>query len=275
MNLYSKLTKRPHIFQKITGVSIHEFNIILERLSPLWSKKVIKPKKLSGRPYGLARLENHLLCLLLYYRTYTTYFFLNFWFKVDAATICRSIKRLEPILAKVVAIKKARKLEQKELEKILIDCTEQAIERPKYGQKEYYSGKKKKHTFKTEIQINDKGRIVDISPSHPGSVHDFEVRKQHNPLPDESEILADSGYQGLQKIHKNTRIPKKKTKKKPLTKQEKNYNKTLSRERVKVENKIRDLKIFRILKDTYRNKRKRYSLKFNIVAGIVNLKYGF
>ena len=38
----------------------------------------------------------------------------------------------------------------------------------------------------------------------------------------------------------------------------------------KVEHKIRELKIFRILKETYRNFRRKYNMRFNIIAGIVN-----
>lgn len=275
MNLYSKLSKKPHNFQKITGVSVCEFNVILKKMRPLWKKRIENPKKVSGRPYGLGSLENHFLCLLLYYRTYSTCFFLSFWFRVDISTISRSIKRLEPILAKIVAIKKNRTLKQEELETILIDCTEQPIERPQRKQKKYYSGKKKRHTIKTEIQVSGQGGIVNISPPYPGSMHDFEVRKRHDPLPTNVQILADSGYQGLQKEHRNTSIPYKRTKKKPLSKSEKAYNKRLSRMRIKVEHKIREMKIFRILKDTYRNKRRCYGIKTNIVAGIINMRHGF
>ncbi len=56
---------------------------------------------------------------------------------------------------------------------------------------------------------------------------------------------------------------------------EKEYNRALSRIRVKVENVIRRLKIFRILCERYRNKCRRYGIKFNIIAGIVNLKMGY
>lgn len=275
MSLYDKLSKRSHVFQRTTGISVLEFDTILKKLKPLWRKHIDKRKQKSGRPYGLGKLENHLLCLLFYYRTYSTMLFLGFWFKVDDATICRSIKRLEPLLAKVVAIKKERKLKQEDLERILIDCTEQAIERPKHKQKKYYSGKKKRHTLKTEIQINVQGRIINVSATFPGSVHDFEVRKQQAPLPEDADVLGDSGYQGLQKVHKKAVIPRKKQKNKPLTKEDKVYNKALSQIRIKVENKIRELKIFRIIKDIYRNKRRRYSIKFNIIAGITNLRAGF
>ena len=67
-------------------------------------------------------------------------------------------------------------------------------------------------------------------------------------------------------------MPYKRQKEKPLGKDEKEYNHALSRIRVKVENVIRRLKIFRILRERYRDKRRGYGIEFNIIAGIVNLK---
>ena len=60
-----------------------------------------------------------------------------------------------------------------------------------------------------------------------------------------------------------------------LSKDAKKHNTTLSKRRVAVENKIREIKIFRIISGKYRNKRRGYGLKFNIVAGLVNMKKGF
>ena len=211
----------------------------------------------------------------MYYRCYTTQEFIGMLYGIDDSCICRSIKRIEPILAKVIAIQKDRTLTQEDLETIIIDCTEQPIERPKKRQKRYYSGKKKGHTLKTEIQITEGGRIVSTSKSHPGKDHDFEVRKRGSPLSGNSRTYVDSGYQGLDKIHKATELPYKKPKNGQLTPEEKEYNRGLSSFRVRVENKIRELKIFRIIGERYRNKKKRYGLKLNIVAGIVNFKHGF
>jgi len=45
--------------------------------------------------------------------------------------------------------------------------------------------------------------------------------------------------------------------------------------RVKVENVIRRLKVFRILGERYRNRRRGYAIKVNIIAGIVNPLMGF
>ena len=85
-------------------------------------------------------------------------------------------------------------------------------------------------------------------------------------------IKADSGYQGLQKKHGKVLIPKKKTKLHKLTKEEKKANRELAKKRIKVENVIRRLKIFRILGERYRHRRKRLGLRFNLLSGIYNFE---
>jgi IS5 family transposase len=85
-----------------------------------------------------------------------------------------------------------------------------------------------------------------------------------------TEIQADSGYQGIQKKHANCKIPYKGKKKTPLTKVQKKENQLLSSSRVVVENVLRTLKIFRILAEKYRNRRRRFGLRLNLIAGIIN-----
>lgn len=84
------------------------------------------------------------------------------------------------------------------------------------------------------------------------------------------KLLADSGYQGIKKFHENSALPKKNSKKKPLTKQEKKDNHIISSERVLVENVIRKVKIFRLMAEKYRNRRKRFTLRLNLIAAIIN-----
>jgi hypothetical protein len=79
---------------------------------------------------------------------------------------------------------------------------------------------------------------------------------------------------GLSKIHANSKLPKKKTKKHPLTKEDKIENKKLSSQRVINENVIGMLKRFKIIADKYRNRRKRFGLRFNLIAGIYNYELG-
>lgn len=271
---YNKLKNHPTTFKRLFGLLIDEFERILKAVEPQWEKRVVRCYKRPGRNNNLS-LSEQILMLLLYYRTYATQIFIGFLFGIDDSRVCRNIQRLEPILARVMAISKTRHLSQEEVEEIIIDATEQQIERPKKGQRAFYSGKKKRHTNKTEIRILPKGRIIHISRTKPGAVHDFEVYKKGTPIPKDSTAFADSGYQGLDKLHIRTEIPFKASKNKPLDKEDKAYNRALSRIRVKVENVLRQIKIFRILSDRYRNKNKRYNLKFNIIAGIVNFKNGF
>ena len=86
------------------------------------------------------------------------------------------------------------------------------------------------------------------------------------------QILADTGYQGLQKIHFNTELPKKSSKKNALTKEQKEKNQEISSKRVLVENVIGSVKRFRILSERYRNRRKRFGLRFNLIAAIHNFE---
>jgi hypothetical protein len=87
-----------------------------------------------------------------------------------------------------------------------------------------------------------------------------------------SAALTDTGFLGLQKIHANTQMPKKKSKKHPLSKEEKKQNKKLSGERVLNEHVIGMVKRFKIVSDRYRNRRKRFALRFNLIAGIYNFE---
>jgi len=63
---------------------------------------------------------------------------------------------------------------------------------------------------------------------------------------------------------------RKKSKKHPLIKEDKLGNKRLSSQRVLNENVIGMLKRFKIITDKYRNRRKRFGLRFNLIAGIYN-----
>jgi hypothetical protein len=56
----------------------------------------------------------------------------------------------------------------------------------------------------------------------------------------------------------------------PLTKDEKRRNKEISSQRVRNEHGIGFIKRFKILAERYRNRRKRFGLRFNLIAGICN-----
>lgn len=82
--------------------------------------------------------------------------------------------------------------------------------------------------------------------------------------------LADKGYQGITKIHSNSRTPKKKPRGSTLSLEDKRLNRFLAQLRVVGEHLNRNLKIFKILSERYRNRRKRFGLRFNLIAGLYN-----
>jgi transposase len=84
------------------------------------------------------------------------------------------------------------------------------------------------------------------------------------------KISADSGYQGIAKLHEKSSLPKKKSKKNPLSDEDKKRNKEISSERVLIENVFGELKRFRIIAEKYRNRRKRFGIRFTIIASIFN-----
>lgn len=106
-----------------------------------------------------------------------------------------------------------------------------------------------------------------------GRQQDFGLFKDSNVEFDESiEVIADKGYQGISKLHHNSFIPEKKPRGGTLTPTQKAYNRELSKVRIKIEHVFAKLKVFRIIAERYRNRRRRFGLRFNLIASLYNLE---
>lgn len=139
-------------------------------------------------------------------------------------------------------------------------------------QKSHYSGKKKCHTQKAQLIVNRQTLEIIATAFSEGKKHDFRLFKEaYAGIGPEIMCLADSGYQGLTKLHHNSETPTKKSKKKPLTDEQKKQNRLLAKQRIYCEHVIGKLKIFRILKERYRNRRKRFGMRFNLIAALYNM----
>jgi len=104
-----------------------------------------------------------------------------------------------------------------------------------------------------------------------GKKHDFRLFKESKThIPEETEAQTDTGFIGIKKLHKNSVLPHKKSKNQPLTKEQKRENRKISSERVSNEHAIGLVKRFRIVSERYRNRRKGFGLRFNLIAGICN-----
>ena len=269
MNYEQVKTLKPTEFKRVCGVYPDTFKdmVTVLKAEKVWQKKTGRPSKLST--------EDQLLITLEYWLEYRTYFHRGNSWGVNESTAYRIVRKVENILIKSGLFnlpgKKALLESNSEIEVIVVDVSEQEIERPKKKQKSYYSGKQGYHTLKSQIVADQKSEQVICVRCEKGRVHDFRLWKESKiRLNKEIEILGDKGYQGIQKIHQNSQIPHKKKKKEKLSKEQKKANRQLSQRRIVIEHIHRRLKIFRILSSRYRNRRRRFGLRLNLIAGIYN-----
>lgn len=136
-----------------------------------------------------------------------------------------------------------------------------------------YSGKKKQHTLKSQVVVNQRTRAIICTAHGQGRVHDFRLfQTSRVRLTPHLTLIADKGYQGIVKLHANSQVPTKKTKSGKLSHSKRQANRCLNRQRIVIEHVNRCLKIFRILSERYRNRRRRFGLRFNLIAGIYNFE---
>lgn len=122
--------------------------------------------------------------------------------------------------------------------------------------------------------MNRTKSIIICTAEDYGKTHDFALYKNTigSRVLDSIKAQADSGYQGISEFHRNSETPKKKPKGRELTKDEKSENRRISRERILIENINAKIKVFKIMKYPYRNRRKRHSLRLNLICGIINFE---
>lgn len=114
------------------------------------------------------------------------------------------------------------------------------------------------------------GQVICLAQAH-GRRHDFHLFKASKTrFHPKTKVSVDTGYPGLKKRHARTEMPKKKSKNKPLSIEDKRRNRKISAERVLCENVIGALKRFKILAERYRNRRKRFGLRFFLIAAFYN-----
>ena len=269
--MYKKLEKLSRKeFRRKVGVKKNTFKKMVNILE---ERELLDRGNKGGRPHSFV-MEDRLLMTLEYLREYRTYFHIATSYGLSESSVYRNTRWIENVLIKHPDFRlpgKKKLLQSNQLNVVLTDVTESPIERPKKKQKKFYSGKKKRHTLKSQLTVDKDSKEIISTSFGNGKMHDFRLYKESNTLIHEDiKSLNDSGYQGLQKMHSNTELPKKKSKKSPLTKSDKKYNRELSSARALNENVIACIKKFKIIADRYRNRRKRFALRFNLICGIYN-----
>ena len=155
----------------------------------------------------------------------------------------------------------------------IVDATESKIDRPQEHQEDWYSGKKKQHTIKTQIEIGIETLFIYSVRFAKGSTHDFKLFKDSKiDYNKENTLFVDKGYMGIVNIHNNSIIPIRASKKHKLTEDEKWYNNEISKIRIKVEHVNAFIKKFKIISTRFRNRRKHFKLYMSLICGIYNFE---
>lgn len=308
MLTYQNLFNNPGKLIRFTGLNPFQFETLAKKLEPLWVKSETERLERqdrvraigAGRKYRLRSIEDKLLLILIFYRTYLNYEVLGWIFNLNASNICRLIKKLIPLLeiaadptlsSSLRLIKHKRKrlgFEEfirvyPDLFELVIDTTEQKRQRPKNKrkQKNFYSGKKHQHGLKTQIVVDKKGRIINVSKTYPSRIHDKTVllkEKTLDKLPKDIRILLDKGYIKIQKLYPSQAIliPIKRNRwKRKLTRSEKIKNTKQAKKRVIVEHTISRLKKYQILSRVYRSSDRDYNYHFRNIASLCNFRLAF
>ena len=294
---YTRLSKKPRLFRSFTGLEIFEFDTICREIELRYQeyekKRLSKKRRIrnigAGRPFDL-KVRDRFVMLLVYYKLYITYTLSGFLFNLDQSNVCRDISILEPLIERCIPLPKKLYRRTRRLRtigeveeyfpgfKAFVDSTEQEIPRPKNKKKRknYYSGKKKKHTVKNQYMVNNQGLILHKTRHEKGKKHDYGVYKHSHPVtPSQVEsVVVYLGYLGIQKDFPTVKsvLPYRKKRKSELSMEERRYNKKHAKLRIVVEHTICRIKKFGIIGSKFRNRLRRYDVISNIVSGLINFR---
>ncbi len=251
-------------FKRLVGVQRTTFEEMLAVLKTAYQLKHAK----GGRKPKLS-LEDLLMATLQYVREYRTYEEIAADLGIHESNLSRRSQWVEVTLVQSGVTISRTPLSSEDT--VMIDATSIALKKELAND----SGKKKFHAMKAQAIVTSQGRIIslDITVNYCHDMKLFKMSRRN--IGQAGKILADSGYQGLMKIYPQAQTPRKSSKLKPLTVEDKACNHALSKERSKVENIFAKVKTFKMFSTTYRNHRKRFGLRMNLIAGIINHELGF
>lgn len=298
---YDKVRNNPTSFLALTSVSIALFDEILPFFTDAHDEYFrwhdIKGKSISRRRSHviqsnspLPTVADRLFFILCFLKNNPTQEYHAACFDMSQQQCGQWIHTLTEVLR--IALKDAGVLPAKTTEEfkklldqrggenvvheLIHDGTEREIPRPSNPdlQKEYYSGKKKKHTVKNAVISCMAGFILFTGATVEGKMHDKKIADTQYAFPYETVLQQDTGYQGYAPENVTVVQPKKKPKGGVLADEEKAANTEISRKRIKVEHAIGGAKILRVVKDECRLRKNDFvGGIFHLAAGLHNLRF--
>ncbi len=295
---YPHLTRYPTVFRAMTGLTAAQFDALVADLAAAYGAaeraRLGRPTRRraigAGRRFTLPR-RDHLLLTVVWLRRYPTYAVLGFLFGVSEPTARRTVRRVLPLLEAAgldtMRLPDPGKGHRPDLDAlladtptlaVLIDTFEQRVQRPRdRGEADrYYSGKKKQHTLKSQLAVDERdGRIVDVAESVRGPTADLTLLKASGllaRLPDGVGGLGDLAYVGIADAHPQGlgATPRRKPRGKPRPEADIAFNRAFARRRVQVEHRLRCVRLYEALTQTDRHHRRGHTMRVRAVVGLVN-----
>jgi hypothetical protein len=293
---YAHLSRHPSVFRSLTGLRAAEFDTLVADLLPAYATgerdRLQRPGRRraigAGHPFALAP-RDQLLLAVVWLRAYPTHEVLGYLFGVSDTTVTRLLACWLPLLEAAgrdtmrlpdPGRKRRRHLgallaDTPELA-VIVDTFEQRVQRPRDrdAADALYSGKKKQHTLKSQIAIDEiTGAVVDVADSVPGPTADVTLVARSGllgRLPPGVGALGDLGYPGLGTLHPLGAIPRRKPRGRDRPPEDVAYNRAFARRRIAVEHTIGQLRRFQCLSQTDRHHRQNHTPRVRAVAGLVN-----
>jgi hypothetical protein len=293
---FHRLSRSPVVFKAMTGLSLAEFRALEIDFAPRFEQaeaaRLTRPGRRraigAGHPFELPR-RDHLLMTVVWLRRYPINAVLGYLFGIEETTALRTVRRVLPVLEaagldtmRLPDPGKWRRPGLAELTAeipaltVIIDTFEQAVQRPQDREEAdtYYSGKKKRHTVKTQVAIRaDTGQVVDLPPSRRGPTADLTLLKASRlleRLPDDAMPIGDLAYIGIDALHPRGATPRRKPRGKPRPPEDIAFNTAFARRRVPVEHTIGRLRTYQALTQTDRHHRRSHTQRARAIAGLVN-----
>ena len=284
---YQELHHHETVFKGLTGLRVSEFDQMVLDLLPEYEQaeveRLSRPKRvraIGGGPNFDLNARDQILLTVIWLRKYPTQEVLGYLFGVSDTSAGRVVKRLLPLLDP--GRKKRRQLSELLTDTpdlaVVIDTFEQRVQRPKARKQadEYFSGKKRQHTLKSQVAVNElNGQVVDVPDSVVGPTADITLLEQSdllNRLPPGVGGIGDLAYVGIEKLHPDglAAAPRRKPKGKPRPEEDVAYNQAFSRRRIIVEQTIGRLRRYEAITQTDRHHRQHHTQRVVAIAGLVN-----
>ena len=295
---YERLHRFPTVFKSMTGLTVAQFDAlsadVLPRFHAADFARLNRPNRkraVGGGPAFDLQPHNQLLLTVIWLRLYPIHEVLAYLFGVSDTTVGRAIGRVLPLLEASgqdtmrmpdPGRKRRRSLDALLAETpdlvVVIDTFEQPIQRPQERKvaDTYYSGKKKRHTLKSQVAVDEEtGQIVDVPESALGPAADIKVLEESGlleRLPEGVGAIGDLAYVGIEKLHPSGlgAAPRKKPRGKERPAEDVEYNRAFSKRRIVVEHTIGRMRRYQSITQPDRNHREQHTARVRSVAGLVN-----